>query len=301
MISYGLFRLDAKASGIRPIVTAYYFKEWSQYEMALHTHPSTEIMYVISGSCTVELIREGASYSAQLKKGEFILLDACMPHRLYVEQSCRMLNVEFRFAEREGASLSVDELAATDTRLGRLLSCPEPYLVLREPHEVYHGLKSLVLELDREDRSEMLVQVQLAGLLLHIARLYEQKEQQEGDIQQHYVRQCLDFLHQNYDRSIQIKQVAESVNLHPGYVQRIFKQKTGQSIMAYLTRFRMDKAKMLLRETDIPIAEIADYVGVHSRPYLHKLFKRETGMTPSEYRNSAEAVRFADSQQGDDF
>ncbi|MFB5761486.1 helix-turn-helix transcriptional regulator [Paenibacillus medicaginis] len=296
----GLFRLKADSDGSRPVITAYYFKEWNEYEMALHTHPSTEIMYTIAGNCAVELVYGGETHREVLKKGEFIILDAHIPHRLLVEQSCRMLNVEFRFEELAGPYLSAAELAAADVQIASLLDCPQPYLLLREPHEVYHALKSLVLELDRKERSEMLVQVQLTALLLRIARLYHELESQSGDMQNQYVRQCLDFLHQNYDRPIQIKQVAEAVNLHPGYVQRIFKQKIGQSMMAYLTGFRMEKAKMLLRETDIPVAEIADYVGVHSRPYLHKLFKSATGMTPSDYRQSAEAVRFAHEQRGDD-
>jgi AraC-like DNA-binding protein len=50
----------------------------------------------------------------------------------------------------------------------------------------------------------------------------------------------------------------------------------------------MEKAKMLLGQSDIPIAEIADYVGISSRQYFHLLFKKYTDCTPVAYRNSIE-------------
>src|SRR5690606_20531552 len=79
-----------------PRIFAYYFRHWNDYEMAFHRHDSTEIMYVIHGSCVVEW-QEERTASARLGKGEFILLDAGVPHRLVVEGNCRMLNAEFGF------------------------------------------------------------------------------------------------------------------------------------------------------------------------------------------------------------
>ncbi|MNW64694.1 CFA/I fimbrial subunit D [compost metagenome] len=56
--------------------------------------------------------------------------------------------------------------------------------------------------------------------------------------------------------------------------------------MQYLTRLRMDKAAMMLLHTDIPVADIADYVGIGSRQYFHAVFKTHMGQTPIQYRNS---------------
>ncbi|MNC19886.1 Bifunctional transcriptional activator/DNA repair enzyme AdaA [compost metagenome] len=101
-----------------------------------------------------------------------------------------------------------------------------------------------------------------------------------------YVKQIIEFLHQNYDQPIQVGDVASAVNLHPGYMQRIFKTRTGKTIISYLTEVRIEKAKMLLLQTDVPILDISDYVGIGSRQYFHTLFKKYTGQTPTEYRNS---------------
>ncbi|MNY55353.1 Bifunctional transcriptional activator/DNA repair enzyme AdaA [compost metagenome] len=101
-------------------------------------------------------------------------------------------------------------------------------------------------------------------------------------------------MHQNYDRSIQVKEVAAAVNVHPGYLHRIFKKQTGRTLTDYLNLLRMEKAKMLLAKSEIPVAEIADYVGISSRQYFHLLFKKYAGITPVEYRNSIERYSWSD-------
>lgn len=78
------------------------------------------------------------------------------------------------------------------------------------------------------------------------------------------------------------------MNVHPGYLHRIFRTHTGQTLTDYLNQLRMEKARMLLGQGEIPVAEIADYVGISSRQYFHLLFKKYSGCTPIEYRNSIE-------------
>jgi AraC-like DNA-binding protein len=125
-------------------------------------------------------------------------------------------------------------------------------------------------------------------LLVRIARLREEAERSNTQQTDMYIKRCIEFLHLNYDRDIVVKDMAAAVNLHPGYLHRIFKKHTGLTLTAYLTMLRMDKARMLLQQTDIPIQEIADYVGVASRQYFHMLFKKHTGKTPVEYRSAVE-------------
>jgi AraC-like DNA-binding protein len=290
-----LFPQRIMTGRFRPVVTAYYFKEWRGYEMDDHTHPSMEIMYVISGACRVELGPGTDGRRAYgLKKGEFIFLNAAVPHRLVVPETCRMLNVEFRFAERSGGLPSISELAAEDPALASLIACPRDHLVLREPHDIYNALKALVLELDNPDGREPLVQILLSELLLRIAALHKESEAADEPGAERYVRQAAAFMHEHYDQPLRIADIAASVSLHPVYLQRIFKRSTGQSVMSYLTAFRMEKAKMLLRQTDIPVADIADYVGIGSRQYFHDLFKKHAGMTPAAYRRSFGTQRYSD-------
>nr|WP_127587046.1 AraC family transcriptional regulator [Paenibacillus koleovorans] len=273
-----------------PQVVAYYFKQWQGFHMPFHTHDATEIMYTIQGFCDIELqLSPLQTERVRLKKGEFILLDANVSHRLIVEdeEPCRMLNVEFRFAAHRGVMPSIQQIAAEEKQFSSLLEVETSYLVLRDPDEIYHVMKSLVLELDKAaDKSETMIHLLIAQLLIRIARLRRETVSNSLVQSERYVKQSLDYMHQNYDREIQVKEIAAAVNLHPAYLQRIFKAVTGQTLIAYLTEIRMEKAQMLLLETDIPIADISEYIGVGSRQYFHMLFKAHTRFTPTDYRKS---------------
>ncbi|MUT67152.1 AraC family transcriptional regulator [Paenibacillus sp. NEAU-GSW1] len=271
---------------VRPRVVAYYFKQWDGFEMAHHSHTAVEIMYVISGSCVVETREQ----SFAMEKGHFIVIDADIEHRLIVAPgtSCRMLNVEFEFgAGEQGCSPSMKELAAADDALSGLLGSRRGYLLLNDPSEVYQTLKSLVLELDGgRGGSRLLADLLLSQLLLRIARLSREADRALPNTTDAYVRKAVDYIHHHYDCDIQIKEIAEAVNLHPGYLHRVFRGGMGCTPMDYLTRFRMEKARMLLEQTDIPVIEISGYVGVNSRQYFSTLFKKHTGCTPQSYRKA---------------
>nr|WP_191297019.1 AraC family transcriptional regulator [Paenibacillus sp. PL91] len=278
---------------LHPHVFAYYFKQWADYSMTFHTHDAIEIMYVISGACGIEVEATAASAACEmtLKKGEFIILDANVPHRLIVDERgpCRMLNVEFDFRERQAAFPSMRQLALEDEFVAKLITEPSSYLLLRDPSEVYQVLKSLVLELDSRGKSiNLKAELLFAQLILAIARLHGESGTQGINAVELYVKQSIAFMHHNYDRDIQVKDIAAAVSLHPGYLHRIFSAHYGKTLTGYLTELRMEKAKMLLRETDVAIADICDYVGVGSRQYFHAMFKKYTGMTPIAYRNAVD-------------
>ncbi|MGC6585641.1 AraC family transcriptional regulator [Paenibacillus sp. Dod16] len=300
-----LFQQMLEEGDYVPRFYAYYYKQWMDYEMPYHQHDSTEIMYMISGVCRIDVKVGDTEKSLTLKKGEFMVLDADVPHRLIVEQaaSCRMLNVEFGFMETEERSLSLRQIAREEQEVSFLLNRPFPYLVLVDQEEVYPVLRSLVLELDqRGTEGRMMTHMLFIQLLVCIARLYDERERSEMQQSEFYIKRSVDFLHQNYDRNIQVKDVAAEVNLHPGYLHRVFRRGTGRTITEYLTMIRMEKAKMLLEQTDIPIHEISDYVGVGSRQYFHMLFKKYADTTPVEYRlrKDRNAWKYGDQDAGAD-
>jgi len=287
MSSYSLYKHELLTNHYHPTVNAYYFKQWESHYMDFHTHNEVEIMYVISGQCVVEAEHE----MIQMKKGDVILLDSNVPHRLLVEKGspCRMLNIEFTFVPKNGSFPSIKELTEHSVILDRFLRLKRPYVVVKDPNEIYHSLKNLVLELDkRESSQEPMMYLLFCQLLIQLARMIVQKDETDRS-KQHlqfniYVKKAVDYLHQNYDRDIQVKDVALAVSLHSGYLHRIFKQQMNCTIMDYLTKLRIQKAKMLLKETEIPVIEISQYIGVNSRQYFSMLFKKYTGQTPNGYR-----------------
>lgn len=295
MATGSLFDAQVREDRVLPRVYAYYYRQWDDYRMGFHRHDSTEIMYVIQGGCVVEVERPGEAKArvVKLQKGEFVVIDANRPHRLLVEQSCRMLNAEFGFDRYAGAFPSMRELAEEEPALASLLAERAAYFTLQDPEELYHALKGLVVELDRQGRDDgVLVRMLLAQVLIRIGRLRAEAEALATQPAEVYVRQCVAYLHQNYDRDIRVKDVAAGVSLHPGYLQRIFKASTGKTIVETLTELRVAKAKMLLQNTDIPVADISEYVGIGSRQYFHAVFKKQTGQTPVDYRQSRDKQQY---------
>lgn len=78
----------------------------------------------------------------------------------------------------------------------------------------------------------------------------------------------------------------EHLGVSRSYFSTVFKEKTGQSFVEYLTNLRMEKAKEYLRETGLCTYEIADRIGFADPHYFSLTFRRRTGMTPKQYREA---------------
>ncbi len=99
------------------------------------------------------------------------------------------------------------------------------------------------------------------------------------------VRSAKKYIDENYARAISVKDVADSVYISESYFKSIFKKSSGYSYSEYLTQVRMNEAKKLLQATDKAVTEIAMDVGFQTPNSFSTLFKRETGLTPTQYKN----------------
>ena len=290
MRNFGLYHQRLKTEHFHPHVVAYYYKRWNGFYMPFHAHEAVEIMYVISGECKVEM----KDHCFFMKKGHFILIDAGVSHRLIVDKdcSCRMLNVEFLFREKHVNFLSLKDLSSTDKALKAMLELHQPYILLRDASDVQPTLKSLVLELDDQcHENDLMIHLLLSQILIRIARLIEETSQRIPQQADFYVKKAVEYIHHHYDCNLRVRDIASSVHLHPSYLHRIFKETMGRSLMEYLTHLRIEKAKRLLTQTDIPVTEVSDYIGISTCQYFSAIFKKHTGKTPLEFRNSVQKLK----------
>jgi AraC-like DNA-binding protein len=92
-----------------------------------------------------------------------------------------------------------------------------------------------------------------------------------------------DYINENYNRKISIKEIGEFIDLSPGYTGVFFKKNVGMSIQQYTNYVRIEKAKQLLIHSSLTISEIADECGFSDIYFFSKTFKKETGYSPSHY------------------
>ncbi|GIP37239.1 hypothetical protein J31TS4_05190 [Paenibacillus sp. J31TS4] len=83
-----------------------------------------------------------------------------------------------------------------------------------------------------------------------------------------------------------LEEVAEFLGMNASYFSQLFKQRTGETFVQFRTRRRIEKAKRLLEQPHIRIIDISYEVGYADHPYFTKIFKKLTGLSPSEYRHS---------------
>ena len=81
-----------------------------------------------------------------------------------------------------------------------------------------------------------------------------------------------------------LRDMAADFHYSPEYTSRMIKQATGQTFIQLLTRIRLENAEQLLRDTALPVADIAAAVGYESSEHFIRTFRRHTGETPSTYR-----------------
>lgn len=92
------------------------------------------------------------------------------------------------------------------------------------------------------------------------------------------------FIRQNYKQPISLQDVANYLERNPDYLSSLFKKETGSSFSEYLNNLRIKKAQHLLSSTSLYTYEVAEQVGYTDFRYFTKIFKKITGLTPSDYR-----------------
>jgi YesN/AraC family two-component response regulator len=100
------------------------------------------------------------------------------------------------------------------------------------------------------------------------------------------VNRALIYLRENYSKNINLKTLSEELYISTWYLSKLLKKETGNNFIDILNNIRVEEAKKLLGDPKYKIYEIAEVVGFSDVTYFYRLFKKLTGMTPMEYKNS---------------
>ena len=98
--------------------------------------------------------------------------------------------------------------------------------------------------------------------------------------------QILQYIHGNYSEQTDLSLLAERLHASPSHLARTFKKYMNISIVSYINKIRIDKAKVMLEDQSVSIQEVASGIGYESLNNFYKYFKAMTGLTPAAYRQS---------------
>ena len=270
-----------------PQTLYYYDRVWNGYHMQTHVHPQVEIMYAISGRCKVFYTLSGEDEQCFcMEPGDYILIDSSIPHRLDVDDGCpcRMKNIEFVFAAVSAEQVSFSQLITSGEDMRALLRRRSSVLTGRDPQgdllRAFDSLLTFYLYSLENPHADAVTQHAFSMLLLTVAYLQAQTDS-SGAV---HLRKALAYIQTHFAEKLPLPEIAQAAGVHPVYLQRLFKQSLGRTVVDYITDRRIERAAYLLRHTDVPAAQIAMQSGFGSRQQFYRSFLKQKGLSPQDYR-----------------
>lgn len=145
-------------------------------------------------------------------------------------------------------------------------------------------------ELPVIDRTELMASAMLVDLSMKY--IIENSKKEEIDAYLKYcnydfIGRAINYINNYYMGAITAKYVVNYIHMNQSYLSRVFKKHTGKSITEYINCLRVEKSKVLLANSSIPVGNISLKVGFTNQNYFTRIFKKYVGMSPRDYRNNS--------------
>ena len=218
----------------------------------------------------------------------------CPPKEFVAE-----MNHQVELLEKSFVALDIQQMKES---LGRVFELPNPVLTSEYGRVTIRGIAAnfceiygkVMHDLPESQRIWKTISKKLHGMTTlkayHLAletQLCQYMQLMEEKVKEKNVkpvRQAMVYIEKHYNEEISLERIADEVGLSPVYFSNLFKKETGKNYTEYLTEFKMDKAKQLLKDGGDNINEIAAKLGYADARYFSKVFKKEVGIKPTEYR-----------------
>ena len=266
-------------------------RKWDGIVVELHNFRSVDVIVPVrehvigvhvAGSVNLLQSRNGRTSVRHVRAGDVTITPSGEPKRFQHtgENIVILLKLAPAFLQR----VAGDECAIDPSRfeLRENFGTPDPQLVAMG--------KQILAALEPEGAVGRIhvesLTVQLAKHLLSrygTASISPQKTAPQ--LSQRKLQRALEYIDNNLREDISLADVAQTLAMSPGHFAHAFRQSTGLPPHRFVLARRIELAKSLLRETDLPITEIAHRIGCASHSHFSVLFHRTTGQTPRDYRN----------------
>ncbi|MHB1485376.1 MAG: helix-turn-helix domain-containing protein [Saccharofermentanales bacterium] len=274
---------------IEKFIWLYYTREFmAGFSMTTpHTHMGYEFVLVNEGTC---YISDGSNL-VTMHKNDFIIIDSSVLHKFYVEEKykCTITNIHFFFDTCD--KTTINELSAI------VDDCvtDKSFYKIKNSQDIKRLITVLISYLsNNESNSYLSVSLSFCELLLVIKKIFSMNKENIPSNQQDYINIAIEYIKINFHLQINPEIIAKEVHLSSDYLQHLFKKRTGNSIMDYVLSIRIEHSKIILKNTDLSLTEVAISSGIHNSQYFSTCFRKQTGMSPSKYRKLSRFVNNGD-------
>ena len=168
-------------------------------------------------------------------------------------------------------------------------------VIINSESSGYKKIYSIIKEiLSTYDKKDIAYELELKSMLFNLfANFYKynyvHKENNYSELTndiQNKMKTILNYVQENYNRDISIKEISKLCNFSEYYFMRFFKKYSGTSCLKYINNYRLEKAAELLKSTAYSITDISLECGFNNLSYFNNLFKRKYHLTPREFRDN---------------
>ena len=100
-----------------------------------------------------------------------------------------------------------------------------------------------------------------------------------------WTRNCIEYTNQNLHKNIKLDDIAKEINMNPKYISVQFKKITGEALVTYINRKKIEESQFLLRSTKLSILEISIILNFTDQSHFTKVFKKYANLSPKQYRD----------------
>ncbi|SFS49359.1 AraC family transcriptional regulator [Paenibacillus sp. BC26] len=259
----------------------------------LHTHDFVEIIYVTEGQ-GIHLFQD---QQFLIREGDIFIIHRHVPHG-YKRLPGTPLTVNNIIFDPYYFEQELSHMAGVTAFID--FYYVEPFLreKTRNPSVMNIGkldrmealaiLDRLVYEdTNRQANYELMVRAHIMQLFIYLSRCYERslkKPMTAASDENALIRNVCDFTRQHYAKPLSLQQLSTLCNLSQTAFTTKFKQHIGMTFIEFRNHIRLQEAKKLLETTSGKIMSIALEVGFEDLSFFNRMFKRQFGVTPSEYR-----------------
>ena len=264
---------------------------WNGLTLELHSFhgldtvvqaPDHVIAIHLAGSVNIRQTRGGRTRSRTMNAGDVTVTPVGPP--THWRQAGQSLVVLLRLSPAYVRTVAGEECALDPDRFEIRSS-----FAARDASIENLGRRLLAgMELEGDD-SHLYIDALTCELAIHLLREYTTATAApawaRARLSPHKLRRAISYIDDNLCRGLTLSAMANAVALSPGHFAHAFREATGIAPHRYVVERRVESAKALLRQSDLPITEIADRIGCSSHSHFSVLFHRITGLTPRQFRS----------------